>query len=93
VNEGHIDHCVRKSIKLGLPPITALQIASINTARHYRLRNFGAIAPRFWADFMVFDRFEKFSGAADLQKRRAGRRERKISRQGARENFRCRAAR
>jgi adenine deaminase len=55
VSEGHIDHCVRKSIKLGMPAITALQIATINTARHYRLRNFGAIAPRFWADFIVFD--------------------------------------
>jgi adenine deaminase len=60
VNEGHIDHCVRKSIKLGLPPITALQIASINTARHYRLRNFGAIAPRFWADFVVFGDLKNF---------------------------------
>ncbi len=55
VSEGHIDHCVRKSIKLGMPPITALQIATINTARHYQLRNFGAIAPRYWADFIVFD--------------------------------------
>ncbi len=55
VAEGHIDHCVRKSIRLGMPPITALQIATINTARHYRLRNFGAIAPRYWADFIVFD--------------------------------------
>ena len=55
VSEGHIDHCVRKSIKLGMAPITALQIATINTARHYRLRNFGAIAPRYWADFIVFD--------------------------------------
>jgi adenine deaminase len=55
VTEGHIDHCVRKAIKGGLSPVTALQIATINTARHYRLRNFGAIAPRFWADFIVFD--------------------------------------
>jgi adenine deaminase len=55
VSEGHIDHCVRKSIKAGLSPIAALQIATINTARHYRLRNFGAIAPRYWADFIVFD--------------------------------------
>jgi len=54
-NEGHIDHCVRKAIQMGLPPITAFQIATINTARHYRLRNFGAIAPRYWADFIVFD--------------------------------------
>src|SRR5208283_2148880 len=61
VNEGHIDHCVRKAIRLGLPPISALQIATINTARHYRLQNLGAIAPRFWADFIVFDNLKKFS--------------------------------
>src|SRR5215475_14269253 len=60
VYEGHIDHCVRKAIELGVPPVTAIQIATINTARHYRLRNFGAIAPRFWADFVVFDDLQKF---------------------------------
>ncbi len=60
-NEGHIDHCVRKVIAAGVPPITALQIATINTARHYRLRNFGAIAPRFWADFVVFDDLKNFT--------------------------------
>src|SRR5438477_641172 len=61
VSEGHIDHCVRKAIQLGVPPVTAIQIATINTARHYRLRNFGAIAPRFWADFVVFDDLRKFT--------------------------------
>jgi adenine deaminase len=60
VHEGHIDHSVRKSIKLGLPPITAIQIATINVARHYRLHNLGAIAPRYWADFIVFDDLKKF---------------------------------
>src|SRR6266404_2187916 len=55
VSEGHIDHCVRKAIQAGMDPIAALQIATISTARHYRLRNMGAIAPRFWADFIVFD--------------------------------------
>ena len=58
--EGHIDHCIRKAIRLGLAPITALQMATINSARHYRLKNFGAIAPRYWADFIVFSDFEKF---------------------------------
>ena len=61
VSEGHIDHCVRKAIHMGVPPIAALQIATINTARHYRLRNFGAIAPRYWADFIVFDDLQNFS--------------------------------
>jgi adenine deaminase len=59
VSEGHIDHSVRKAIKMGLPPMAALQMATISTARHYRLRNFGAIAPRYWADFIVFDNLKK----------------------------------
>jgi len=60
VTEGHIDHAVRKCIRAGMPPITALQIATINTARHYRLNNLGAIAPRYWADFIVFDSLQNF---------------------------------
>ena len=61
VSEGHIDHSVRKAIKMGLSPMAALQIATISPARHYRLRNFGAIAPRYWADFIVFDDLKKLS--------------------------------
>lgn len=59
VQEGHLDHSIRRAIALGVPPMTALQMGSINTARHYRLRNHGAIAPRFWADFIVLDDLEK----------------------------------
>jgi len=59
VNEGHLDHSVRKAIQCGVPPVTAFQIATINTARHYNLRNLGAIAPRYWADFIVFDDLQK----------------------------------
>src|SRR4051794_36550612 len=55
VNEGHIDHSIRKAIALGVPPITAIQMGTINTARYYRLKNQGAIAPRYWADFIVVD--------------------------------------
>ena len=61
VNEGHVDHCVRKAIGHGVPPVTAIQMGTINTARHYRLRNHGAIAPRYWADFIVIDNLEKLS--------------------------------
>src|SRR5205085_1991652 len=61
VGEGHIDHSVRKAIAHGLPPLTAFQMGTINTARHYRLRNHGAIAPRFWADFIVVDDLETVS--------------------------------
>ncbi|MEY2495013.1 MAG: adenine deaminase [Verrucomicrobiota bacterium] len=60
VGEGHIDHSIRKAIALGVAPITAIQMGTINTARYYRLRNHGAIAPRYWADFIVFDDLAKF---------------------------------
>jgi len=60
VSEGHIDHSIRKAIKLGVPPVTAFQMGTINPARHYRLKNFGAIAPRYWADFIVFEDLKNF---------------------------------
>jgi adenine deaminase len=60
-DEGHIDHAVREAIAGGLAPVAALQIATINTARHYRLHNLGAIAPRFWADFIIFDDLKTFT--------------------------------
>jgi len=60
VSEGHIDHSIRKSIALGVTPVTAIQMGTINTARYYRLRNYGAIAPRYWADFIVIDDLKSF---------------------------------
>jgi adenine deaminase len=53
--EGHIDHIVRKAIRLGMDPVTAIAIGSLHTADHYQRRDVGAIAPGYFADFMVFD--------------------------------------
>ena len=61
VKEGHIDHSIRKAIAHGVAPITAIQMGTINTARYYRLKNHGAIAPRYWADFIVMKDLEKMS--------------------------------
>jgi adenine deaminase len=60
VHEGHIDHSIRKAIAHGAAPMTAIQMGTINTARYYRLKNHGAIAPRYWADFIVFDDLTTF---------------------------------
>ncbi|PLX30933.1 MAG: adenine deaminase [Ignavibacteria bacterium] len=59
-DEGHIDHHVREAIRFGIDPMTALQIASINSARHYRLQHDGAIAPGRWANFIIFDDLNDF---------------------------------
>jgi adenine deaminase len=52
--QGHIDHIIRKAVSQGLDPVTAIQMASINTARHYGLRDMGAIAPGYVADMVTF---------------------------------------
>jgi adenine deaminase len=57
---GHLDYLVRTAISLGLPPIRAIQMASINTARYFGLNNIGAIAPGFRADFILLDDLESF---------------------------------
>ncbi len=54
--EGHIDCCVRKAIACGLPPVDAIRMATINTARQYGLHHqLGAIAPGMQADLVVLD--------------------------------------
>jgi adenine deaminase len=52
--QGHIDHNIRKAVAQGLDPMLAMQMATINTARHYGLNDLGAIAPGYRADLVTF---------------------------------------
>jgi adenine deaminase len=58
---GHIDYLVRMCISLGIAPIRAIQMASINTARYFGLNYLGAIAPGFRADFILLDDLKSFA--------------------------------
>lgn len=51
--EGTIRHCVRQAIDLGLEPVRALQMATINAAQIFGLGKLGAIAPGWQADVLV----------------------------------------
>ena len=52
--EGHLDHIIRRAVASGLDPLLALQMCTINTARHYSLNDLGAIAPGYLADIVTF---------------------------------------
>jgi adenine deaminase len=54
LDDGHIDHLLRLAIAHGLDPVTAIRMATLNTAEWFRLYDRGAIAPGKRADLVVF---------------------------------------
>lgn len=67
LSRGHIDNNVRMAIKLGIDPIDAIKMASLNTAECYGLKNTGAIAPGYKADLIVFSNLEKIEAEIVLK--------------------------
>ncbi|HEY33546.1 MAG TPA: adenine deaminase [Dehalococcoidia bacterium] len=60
LRDGDIDSVVRKAIRLGLEPVRALQMATINAAEHFRLERLGAVAPGYLANLIVFSDLSDF---------------------------------
>ena len=57
---GHIDHCIRESVRLGLDRIDAIAMATKNCFDYYNMgRDYGGIAPGKLADILVFDDLDK----------------------------------
>jgi len=59
--EGHINYIVRRAVANGIPPIKAIQMATINTADAYGIRHYGAVAPGYRADLVLFDNLTDFN--------------------------------
>lgn len=54
VRDGHMNRVVRHAIAQGLSPITAIQMATLNTAEHFGLeRDLGSITPGRYADIII----------------------------------------
>jgi adenine deaminase len=54
LDEGHIDFMVRTAIAQGVPPVTAIRMATLNPSEYFHLHDRGAIAPGRRADLMIF---------------------------------------
>ncbi|RMD01662.1 adenine deaminase [Clostridium autoethanogenum] len=58
-NEGHINYNVNKAISLGVSPINAIQMATINAAKHFRVEDeIGSITPGRKADIIIVKSLE-----------------------------------
>ena len=58
--EGHINHNVNLAIKLGVDPMTAISMATINAAKHFRVeQDYGSITPGRFADIILCESIEK----------------------------------
>jgi len=61
VEDGHMDRVVRHTIELGLDPVVAIQMATLNTAEHFGMsRQMGMIAPGRFADVILVSDLSKF---------------------------------
>ncbi|MBA4399503.1 MAG: adenine deaminase, partial [Anaerolinea sp.] len=62
VQEGHMDRVLRHAIGQGLDPLTAIQMATINTAEHFGVsRDMGLIAPGRFADIVLVQDLKNFA--------------------------------
>lgn len=69
VQEGHMDRVLRHAISCGLKPITAIQMATINTAEYFGLsRVIGSIAPGRYADIVLVSSLETFKAELVIAK-------------------------
>ena len=60
MREGSVDQAIKIAVNSGLKIETAIQMSTLNTAECYQLKNKGAIAPGFIADFIILDELETF---------------------------------
>jgi adenine deaminase len=61
VSEGHVNRAVKQAIAQGLPPMKAIQMATINAAEHFGLtRDIGMIAPGRYADILLVSNLPQF---------------------------------
>jgi adenine deaminase len=58
--DGHISYTVKRAISLGVDPVEAIKMATINTAQCYRLKRLGAVAPGYSADLLLLSDLKSF---------------------------------
>jgi len=64
---GELDHVIRRAVYLGLDPLTALQMATLNAAERFELKDRGRIAPGNRADLIAVPDLKEFQTALTVK--------------------------
>ena len=60
VGMGHLNHILKKATVLGIDPVVAVKLVTLNPANFYRLHDRGAVAPGYRADLVIFEDLGEF---------------------------------
>lgn len=58
--KGHLDIILRKAVSVGVDPVEAVRMVTLNPAQHYRLDG-GAVTPGRAADMVIINNLEEFN--------------------------------
>jgi len=61
IESGHLDYIITRAVSLGLDPVAAITMATLNPAEAYGLKHRGAIAPGYKADFLLLPDLNRFT--------------------------------
>lgn len=60
LRDGHVDNHLRQAVRLGMDPVQAVTMGTLNAAECFGLRRKGAVAPGRDADFVLMDDLREF---------------------------------
>ncbi len=60
IKDGHINYSIKEAVSMGLNPVWAVQMATINACECYGLKGRGALAPGYAADLVILEDLESF---------------------------------